>query len=63
LKKGVPVLETEVISEANAWIEPDFSLIEHPMRVLDEKERNTRTHIVKMYEKRSDVGDGKLSQR
>jgi hypothetical protein len=44
------VLETEVISEANAWIEPDFSLIEHPMRVLDEKERNTRTHIVKMYE-------------
>jgi hypothetical protein len=37
--KGVPVPETEVIIEANAWIEPDFSLIEHPMRVLDQKER------------------------
>jgi hypothetical protein len=31
--------EIEVITEANAWIEPDFSLIEHPMKVLDEKER------------------------
>jgi hypothetical protein len=31
------VPETEVIAEANAWIEPDFSLIEHPMWVLDQK--------------------------
>jgi hypothetical protein len=30
LKKGVPVPENEVITEANAWIKPDFSLIEHP---------------------------------
>jgi hypothetical protein len=49
LKKRVPVPETEVINEANAWIEPDFSLIEHPMRVLDQKERKTRRHTVKMY--------------
>jgi hypothetical protein len=42
LKKGMPVLENEVITEANAWIEPDFSLIEHPLRVLDQKERKTQ---------------------
>jgi hypothetical protein len=39
LKKGMPVPENEVITEANAWIEPDFSLIEHPLRVLDQKEQ------------------------
>jgi hypothetical protein len=37
LKKGVKVPETEVIKEANAWIEPDFSVVEHPLRVLDQK--------------------------
>jgi hypothetical protein len=37
LKKGMPVPENEVITEANAWIEPDFSLIEHPLRVLAKK--------------------------
>jgi hypothetical protein len=31
LKKGMPVPENEVITEANAWIEPDFSLIQHPL--------------------------------
>jgi hypothetical protein len=35
LKKGMSVPENEVITEANALIEPDFSLIEHPMRVLN----------------------------
>jgi hypothetical protein len=49
LKKGVPVPETEVITEANAWIEPDFTLIKHPMRVLDKKERKTRRQTVRMY--------------
>jgi hypothetical protein len=49
LKKGVSVPETEVIAEANAWIEPDFLLIEHPMRVLDKKDRKTRRHSVRMY--------------
>jgi hypothetical protein len=38
LKKGMSVPENEVITEANVWIETDFSLIEHPLRVLDRKE-------------------------
>jgi hypothetical protein len=49
LKKGMPVPENEVITEANAWIESDFSLIEHPLRVLDQKERKTRRQKVRMY--------------
>jgi hypothetical protein len=49
LKKGMHVPENEVITEANAWIEPDFSLIEHPLRVLDRKERKTRRQTVRMY--------------
>jgi hypothetical protein len=49
LKKGVKVPETEVITEANAWIELDFSVVEHPLRVLDQKERKIRRHTVKMY--------------
>jgi hypothetical protein len=49
LKKGMLVPENEVITEANAWIEPDFSLIEHPLRVLDQKERKTRRQTVRMY--------------
>jgi hypothetical protein len=44
LKKGVKVPETEVITESNAWIELDFSMVEHPLRVLDQKERKTRRH-------------------
>jgi hypothetical protein len=36
-----------VITEANAWIKPDLSVVEHPLRVLDQKE--TRRHTVKMY--------------
>jgi hypothetical protein len=49
LKKGMLVPENEVIIEASAWIEPDFSLIEHPMRVLDRKERKTRRQTVRIY--------------
>jgi hypothetical protein len=49
LKKGMLVPENEVITEANACIEPDFSLIEHPLRVLDQKERKTRRQTVRMY--------------
>jgi hypothetical protein len=49
LKKGMPVPENEVIIEANAWIESDFLLIEHPLRVLDRKERKTRRQTVRMY--------------
>jgi hypothetical protein len=49
LKKGMPVLENKVITEANAWIEPDFSPIEHPLRELDQKERRTQRQTVRMY--------------
>jgi hypothetical protein len=49
LKKGMLVPENEVITEANAWIEPDFSLIEHPLIVLDRKERKTRRQTIKMH--------------
>jgi hypothetical protein len=49
LKKGAKVPETEVITDANAWIEPDFSVVEHPLRVLDQKERQTGRHTVKVY--------------
>jgi hypothetical protein len=49
LKKGMSVLENEVITEANASIEPDFSLVEHLLRVLDQKERKTRRQTVRMY--------------
>jgi hypothetical protein len=49
LNKGMPVPENEVITEANAWIEPDFSLIEHPLRVLDQKERKNQRQTVRMY--------------
>jgi hypothetical protein len=48
-QKGMHVLENEVNTEANAWIEPDFLLIEHPLRVLDQKERTTRRLTVRMY--------------
>jgi hypothetical protein len=49
LKKGMPMPENEVITDANAWIVPDFLLIEHPLRVLDRKERKTGIQTVKMY--------------
>jgi hypothetical protein len=39
----------EVIEEANASIEPDLSVVEHPLRILDVKERKTRRQTVKMY--------------
>jgi hypothetical protein len=68
LKKGMLVPENEVITEANAWIEPDFSLIEHPLiRPKREKDPQTnRTDVQNSMEpshgRRSDVGDGGLSQ-
>jgi hypothetical protein len=49
LKKGVPVPENEAITEANAWIDPDFSLIKNTMRVLDRKERKTQRQTGRMY--------------
>ena len=49
LRKGVHEPATEIINESNAWLEPDLSLVEHPMRILDINERKTRRHTVKMY--------------
>jgi hypothetical protein len=71
LKKGMPVLENEVITEANAWIEPDFSLIEHPLRVLDQKRakdpktnsKNVQNTMESPHERRDNLGDGGIPQR
>jgi hypothetical protein len=49
LKKCEQVPEAQIIEETNAEIEPNLSLAEYPMRVLDHKERQTRRQKVKMY--------------
>jgi hypothetical protein len=49
LKKCEQVPETQIIEETNVEIEPDLSLAEYLMRVLDHKERQTRRQKVKMY--------------
>jgi hypothetical protein len=49
LKKCEQIPEAQIIEETNAEIEPDVSLAEYPMRVLDHKERQTRWQKVKMY--------------
>jgi hypothetical protein len=49
LKKCEQIPETQIIEETNAVIESDLSLAEYPMRVLDQKERQTRRQRVKMY--------------
>jgi hypothetical protein len=48
LKKCEQVPEAQII-ETNAKIEPDLSLVEYTMRILDQKERQTRRQKVKMY--------------
>jgi hypothetical protein len=42
LKKCEQIPEGQIIEEINAETEPDISLAEYPMRVLDQKERQTR---------------------
>jgi hypothetical protein len=49
LKKCEQIPEAQIIDETNAEIEPDLSLAEYPMRVLDQKERQTRRQRVNMY--------------
>jgi hypothetical protein len=49
LRKCAHELEMRVIDEANTWMQPDLSLVEHPMRVLDTKKRKTRRKSVAMY--------------
>jgi hypothetical protein len=49
LKKCEQIPEAQIIDETNAEIEPDLSLAEYPMRILDQKERQTMRQKVKMY--------------
>jgi hypothetical protein len=42
-------LPTEVLPEPEIEIEPDLSYQEHPVKVLDQKERSTREKSIKMY--------------
>jgi hypothetical protein len=49
LRKCANELARDVIEEVNAWIEPNLSVVEHPLRILDVKERKTRRQSVKMY--------------
>ena len=42
-------LPTEVLPEPELEIEPDLSYQEHPVKVLDQKERSTRARSIKMY--------------
>jgi hypothetical protein len=48
LRKCVP-LPTEVLPEPEIEIEPDLSYQEHPVKVLDQKERSTRARSIRMY--------------
>jgi hypothetical protein len=49
LKKCEKIPKAQIIEETNAEIEPDLSLAKYPMRVLDQKERQTRRERVTMY--------------
>jgi hypothetical protein len=48
LRKCV-LLPTEVLPEPELEIEPDLSYQEHPVKVLDRKERSTRARSIRMY--------------
>jgi hypothetical protein len=40
---------TEIIEQQEILVEPDPSYVEHPLIILDQKERGTRRKMVKMY--------------
>jgi hypothetical protein len=42
-------LPTEVLHEPELEIEPDLSYQDHPVKVLDQKERSTRARLIRMY--------------
>jgi hypothetical protein len=48
LKKCI-CLPTKVLSEPELEIELDLSYQEHPVKILDHKERSTRAMSIKMY--------------
>jgi hypothetical protein len=42
-------LPTEMLSEPELEIEPDLSYREHPVKVLDQKEKSTRARSIRRY--------------
>jgi hypothetical protein len=48
LKKCIKI-PTEVINFQTIKIEPDLSYTEHPIRILDTKERSTRRETIRMF--------------
>ena len=48
LKKCLRV-QNEVVEIEGLPLQPDLSYIEHPVKILDEKERVTRNKVVKFY--------------
>ena len=48
LKKCVRVPE-EIVEQQDLEVESDLSYVEHPMKILDTKERSTRRAKIKMY--------------
>ena len=48
LKKCVRV-PTEIIEQQEIFVEPDLSYDEHPIKILNQKEKSTRRKVVKMY--------------
>jgi hypothetical protein len=39
----------EVVEIEGLPLQPDLSYVEHPIKILDEKERMTRNNVVKFY--------------
>jgi hypothetical protein len=48
LKKCVRV-PAEIVERKEIMVEPDFSYVEKPIKILDQKERSTRRAMIKMY--------------
>jgi hypothetical protein len=48
LKKCVRV-PTKIVEKKEIMVEPDHSYVEQPIKILDQKERNTRKAVIKMY--------------
>jgi len=49
LKKCLRVPETEILEDPDLEIEPDLTYEERPIRILDQKTRDTRTKSIKFY--------------
>jgi hypothetical protein len=48
LKKCVKV-PTKIVQQQEIMVEPNLSYVEKPIKILDQKERNTRRAVIKMY--------------